>query len=130
MSRESTRKHRDYMNAKLAEREGKSVDELGRERLEIELDMLEQEGELLDNDAFDKALADGLIGADGSVDNSQLDLSQLDGTDHHHDEQIVELNEAERPKKRESSRLFFDTNVVSMDEVLDAVEKQWHEVND
>jgi hypothetical protein len=54
MSRESTRRHRDFLNAKLAEREGKSIDELGRGRLEDELDMLENEGELLDNDAFAK----------------------------------------------------------------------------
>ena len=83
MSKESTGKHRDYMDAKLAEREGKSVDELGRERLEQEGDILELEGELLDNEAFDKALTGGMIDADGFVRNSKLDLSELDGTDYH-----------------------------------------------
>ena len=54
------------MDAKLVEREGKSLAELGPERLEQEGDMLEFEGLMLDNDAFDRALAAGQIDDDGS----------------------------------------------------------------
>jgi hypothetical protein len=53
MSRDSTRKHRDKLNAELADREGKSVNESGRQRLEIELDMLEEEDELLTRTTID-----------------------------------------------------------------------------
>ena len=75
MSRESTRKHRDYQNEILVKREGKTIAELGPERLELEGDMLEDEGMLLDNDAFDKALASGQIDEAGFFNDSKLDVS-------------------------------------------------------
>ena len=62
MSRESTRKHRDYLNAKFAKERPDDFAKCGPEFLEIELDQIEFDFDgLLENDEFDRREADGTL---------------------------------------------------------------------